>query len=253
MRVAVVGGTGLVGRHVMRTLQRDGHEAIVVARSRGIDVMTGAGLDDALAGVHAVIDVANISTNRRQAAVDFFSRATEQLMAAERRADVGHHVVLSIVGIDDVDWGYYEGKRHQEAVALAGPVPVSVLRATQFHEFVAQILSRTRFGPVAVVPRMRVQTIAAREVASSLASLAVGTPVGRVADLAGPEPHDLPELARRLATSRGRRLLVLPLKVPGAAGRAMAGGRLLPGRGARLGQQTFDQWLRSEDAKDVAV
>ena len=151
MRVAVAGGTGLIGRMVVDTLQLGGDTAVVVARSVGVDLLTGAGLDHALAGVEAVIDVSNIVTTRRGTAVRFFGTATRALLAGGQRAGVTHHIVLSIVGVDRVPWGYYEGKRHQEQLALEGPVPATVLRSTQFHEFADQMLQRG--GPVVLVPK----------------------------------------------------------------------------------------------------
>jgi uncharacterized protein YbjT (DUF2867 family) len=243
VRVAVAGGTGLVGRRVVAHLEAGGHEVAVLARSRGVDVVSGAGLDAALDGALAVVDVTNLETLRRSAAESFFSAATSHLMAAGERAGVAHHVVLSIVGIDRVDSGYYAGKRRQEELALAGPLPSSVLRATQFHEFAGQMLARTRRGPFAFVPKMRMQPVAADEVAAALASLAVGPAVGRAQDLGGPEPRDLVPLVRDLVRSRGDHVRVVPLPVPGAAGKAMAAGGLLPGPDALLGTQTFEQWL----------
>jgi len=149
MRIAVAGGTGVVGRRVVETLTQQGHEPVVLARSLGVDVATGAGLSDALAGATAVIDVSNAATLRRRTSVQFFTNSSTNLLAAGERAGVQHHVALSIVGIDRVDTGYYAGKRRQEDVVLAGPLPASVLRATQFHEFAGQLLSRTpgRFAP----------------------------------------------------------------------------------------------------------
>lgn len=246
MRVAVVGGTGTVGRHVVSALAATGHDPVVVSRSGGVDVVTGEGLDAALTGAQAVVDVSNVITGRRQVAVRFFAQSTERLLVAGAKASVGHHVALSIVGIDDVDWGYYDGKRQQERLVAAGPIPWSVLRATQFHEFPEQVLSATRHGPVATVPKMRIQPVAAREVGAALAELAVGPPAGRTPDLGGPEPHMLPDLARRLVRARGQRVLVLPVRLPGAADRAMATGALLPGPDARLGTQTFEEWLATD-------
>jgi uncharacterized protein YbjT (DUF2867 family) len=243
MRVAVVGGTGVVGRHVVDALTTGGHLPVVLARSAGIDVTTGAGLDDALAGVEAVVDVSNVTTMRRSTAVAFFEAATTQLLSAGQRAGVRHHVVLSIVGIDDVDYGYYEGKRRQERLARDGAVPVSILRSTQFHEFPGQVLGQA-VGPVAVAPRMRVQPVAAAEVGAALATLAVGPPVGRAPDLAGPEVHDVVDLARRLVRAQGRRRIIVPVRLPGEAGRRMASGALLPGPDADAGTVTFDAWLR---------
>lgn len=246
MRVAVVGGTGVVGRTVIGALRQAGHDAVVVARSHGVDVLTRAGLDDALSGAEAVVDVANVATLRRSRAERFFVTATTNLLEAEVRAGVRHHVVLSIVGVERVGTGYYAAKRAQEEAAMAGPVPVSVLRSTQFHEFAEQMLARTTAGPVALVPRMRIRPVAAAEVGAALAELAVGTAVGRAPALAGPDVHELPDLVRRVAEVRGSRVRVVPVSVPGSAGRAMARGGLLPDPGARVGRRTFDDWLAAQ-------
>jgi uncharacterized protein YbjT (DUF2867 family) len=243
MRVAVVGGTGVVGRHVVAALAAGGHEPSVLARSTGVDVATGEGLDRALSGAQAVVDAGNVATLRRRTAVRWFGASTRRLLSAEREAGVQHHVLLSVVGIDRVDSGYYAGKREQEQVALAGSVPVTVLRATQFHEFPGQLLERSGLGPLAVVPRMQVQPVAAAEVGAALAELALGPAVGRAPDLAGPEVHDLVELVRRVVRARGGRQRVVPLRVPGTAGRRMRDGGLLPEGPGRRGVVTFDQWL----------
>ena len=243
-RVAVAGGTGVVGRHVVSALRAAGCEPVVLARSTGVDLLTGRGLDEALRGVRAVVDVSNVATQRRSAAVGFFSAATSALLAAGARAGVRHHVVLSIVGVDRVDTGYYAGKRAQERLVSAGEVPWTVLRATQFHEFTEQVLAIVR-GPVAPVPAMRVQPVAAREVGEHLADLVLAAPVGRAPELAGPEVHELPDLVRRLLRARGSRRLVLPLRGPTAASRAVTGGALLPTGAGPRGRQPFDDWLRS--------
>jgi uncharacterized protein YbjT (DUF2867 family) len=240
-RIAVAGGTGMVGRHVVDRCRELGHEPVVLARSTGVDVVTGAGLAEALAGVDSVVDVTNVTTLARRRAVAFFEAATTHLLAAEKGAGVTHHVVLSIVGSDRVDFGYYLGKRHQEELALGGPVPATVLRATQFHEFAGQLLDRG--GAVTVVPRMLTQPIAAREVAEALVDLAVGTPTGLAAELAGPEQHQMSDLVRRVRDARGSRRPVLTVRLPGRAGSGMATGGLLPGPGARIGRQTFAEWL----------
>lgn len=241
-RVAVAGGTGVVGRHVVDAVRRAGAEPVVLARSTGVDLAAGTGLDAALRDVRAVVDVSNVATQRRAASVGFFTAVTSRLLAAEARAGVQHHVVLSIVGVDRVDTGYYAGKLAQERLALAGTVPVSVLRCTQFHEFVPQVLAAVP-GPVAVVPAMRTQPVAAREVAEHLLALATGPAVGRAPELAGPEVHWLPDLARRFLRARGQRRPVLPLRAPVAASRAAAGGALLPTGPGPRGTQTFAQWL----------
>lgn len=248
MKVAVAGGTGLTGRYVVDVLTRAGHEAVPLARARGVDLLTGAGLEPALDGVEATIDVSNVTTMKKQIAVEFFDKAGRNLLAAAARAGVRHHVTLSIVGIDRVRTGYYEGKLHQEAVVRGGGVPWSVLRATQFHEFAGQMLARLP-GPVAFVPTMMTQPIAVREVAEALVALTAGAPRGMAGELAGPRVESLVEMARRVIRVGGaRRRPVVPLWLPGP----MRTGGLLPsGPGAR-GMQTFDEWVAEEVAGGFA-
>ncbi|HEX3706204.1 MAG TPA: 3-beta hydroxysteroid dehydrogenase [Mycobacteriales bacterium] len=245
MRVAVAGGTGVVGRHVVAAVRQAGHDSTVIARSAGVDVVSGEGLDPALEGVSVVVDVCNVAALSKAKSEAFFTAATTNLMAAGERAGVGHYVVLSIVGCDRVDLGYYFGKRLQEQLALAGPLPVSILRATQFHEFPAQLLERSPGGPVSIVPRMRSQPIAAREAAAALVDMAVGEPVGMAGDIAGPEVHEMADLVRLVLRSRGSRRAVVGMRLPGATGRALAGDGLLPDGSGKRGTQTFAEWLGS--------
>ncbi len=250
MKIAVAGGTGVVGRYVVRAVESRGHEPVVLSRSTGVDLTTGAGLDQALAGAGAVIDVSNTTTARRRAAITFFAAVSEVLMRAEERAGVGHHVLLSIVGIDRVPLGYYKGKLYQEELCSGGSVPATILRATQFHEFPAQLLQRLPTAAVVPVPRMWSQTVAAREVADALVAAALSPPAGRLPDLAGPRVERMEDLVAQLLKARGRRSLVVPLRIPGRAGSAMAEGLLLPTDDGPRGTQTFDQWLAGEDARD---
>lgn len=257
MRLAVAGGTGVVGRYVVDEAVRRGHEVVVLSRHRpaeperpGVhwsraDVVSGDGVREALAGVDAVVDCTNAATMNADVASAFFRDATRHLTTVGAEQGVRHHVVLSIVGIDDVPTGYYRGKLAHEQTALAGPVPATVLRATQFHEFPGQILARTRRGPLALMPRMRVATVAAAEVGRALVELAEQPARGRAPDLGGPEEGDLADLARRYVRALGERVLVLPVRMPGAAGRAVRAGALVPKDGAR-GRLTFDAWLADE-------
>lgn len=246
--MAVAGGTGVVGRHVVIALRDAGHVPVVLARSVGVDVVTGRGLDAVLDGVQVVVDVTGVQTLRRSTAVGFFWAATRNLLEAGLAAGVRHHVVLSIVGIDAVGSGYYAAKLQQEQLAMEGPLPCSLLRSTQFHEFAGQVLARSRLGPLRLVPRMRVQPVAAAEVGAALAELAAAPhAVGRVPDLAGPEVHDLPDLARRLLQARRQSGRVVGIRPPGEVGRQLAGDGLLPDAGARLGTTTFDDWLAAGD------
>jgi uncharacterized protein YbjT (DUF2867 family) len=246
MRIAVVGGTGVVGRHVVDAVRAAGHDPVVIARSVGVDVISGEGLDAALTGAKVIVDVGNIATSGRAKSVAFFDKATANLLAEGSKAGVEHLVTLSIVGCDRVDLGYYFGKRRQEELVLAGPIPFTILRATQFHEFPGQLVERMPMGPVATVPRMRSQPIAAREVGEALAQLAAGEPIGRAPDLAGPEVHQMSDLVRLVLRSRGSRRPVVSLPIPGKMGKALAGGGLLPDEAGPRGRQTFAQWLGSQ-------
>ncbi|GAB3893323.1 NAD(P)H-binding protein [Kibdelosporangium lantanae] len=242
MRVAVAGGTGLVGRMVVRDLERAGHVPVVLSRSGGVDLTTGKGLVGALRGSAAIIDVSNQNLIGRKAAVGFFETAARHLLDAGVEAGAGHVVTLSIVGVDDVDMGYYYGKRRQEELVSTGPLPWTILRATQFHEFPEPLLDHAR-GPVAVVPRMLSRPVAAAEVAAELVQL-VGKPAGGyVRPIAGPEELQMADMAKRVARARGYRKLVLPVRLPGRVGRAMTGGALLPKGPYVEGRQTFAEHL----------
>jgi uncharacterized protein YbjT (DUF2867 family) len=242
MRIAVAGGTGLMGRLVVRELMTTGHDPVVLARSRGVDLTTGLGLAEKLTGCEALIDVSNVITMRKSVSVAFFGAATAQLLRAAARAGVGHQVALSIVGVDTVDYGYYLGKRRQEELIAAGPVPWTVLRTTQFHEFAQQLLGRVP-GPLVLVPKMRVQPVAAGEVAAALVDRATGRPGGFVPPMAGPEQLDLADMTRRLLKARSSRRLLVSMRLPGRTGAAMAGGGLLPEDPYVRGHQTYSQYL----------
>jgi uncharacterized protein YbjT (DUF2867 family) len=232
---------------VVEAARSAGHDVVVIARSAGVDLMTGAGLDDALRGVQVVIDVANVTTMSRKKAVGFFGAMTERLLAAEQRAGVGHHVALSIIGIDRVDYGYYEGKRRQEELVTAGPVPWTILRAAQFHEFAGQMLDRLP-GPVTPMPRMLSQPVAATEVAEELVRLAAGEPRGFAPEIAGPERLYVTDMARDVIRARHQRRVILPLRIPGAVGKAMREGGLLPTGEATVGRIRFADWLGASRA-----
>ena len=232
-----------MGRHVVERARAAGHDVVVLARSQGVDVASGQGLEQALEGVNAVIDVLSISTLSTEESTRFFETTTRALLAAAERAGVSHHVALSIVGIDGATEGYYVGKLAQEALVEKGPVPWTILRATQFHEFATQLYGRAKIGPFHVAPRMRTQPVAALEVAEALVELAAQPPAGRVPDLAGPREESMVDMVRAYARARGNRLWIPAISLPGAAGRAQRDGSLLPGPGARLGRQTFAEWV----------
>ncbi|GAA3935738.1 SDR family oxidoreductase [Microbacterium soli] len=246
MRIAIAGGTGTVGRHVTRAARDAGHEVVVLSRASGTDVLTGEGLDDALIGADAVIDVTNLTSLSAKRARAFFENGTRHLLAAEERAGVRHHVALSIVGIDDIDASYYAGKLAQERAVAASAVPFTIARAAQFHEFAGQLLSGVP-GPFAVVPRARVRPVAAREVGAHLVRVVEAGPQGRASDLVGPRDEDLADLARRQLAFDGIRRRVIEVRFPGAYGRGLASGSLRGGADAETGRIDFEEWLRSED------
>ncbi len=247
MRVAVIGGTGNVGRETVAALRAKGHDPVVVARSEGVDVITGAGLDAALEGVDTVVDVINIEAPDRATAENYFATETQNLQAAEQRAGVGHHVLLSIVGLDAVEGNaHYAGKRVQEAMVTDGAIPWTIVAATMFFDFGAMVAGWTRTGDAAIVPPLLVQPVAVADVADVLAEVAVGRPLGRTIEVAGPDTYDLVDLARRTLTARGDQVRLIASWRDSPLGVEMAGEVLLPGDGARITPTTFETWLAEQ-------
>lgn len=244
MRVAVVGATGRIGSLTVAELEHGGHDPVPISRSHGVDVATGAGLDDALAGVDAVIDASSTMAADEAGSVAFFSTSTRNLLEAEARAGVGHHVVLSIVNVDRVAGnGHYAGKRAQEATVVAGSVPWTIVRATQFHDFAEMVAGWTeRDGVVRVAPLL-LQPIAPADVAAILARVATDAPQHRHLDVAGPETHDMVDMARRTLAARGRDLRIVASWTDAVFDPSMAGEVLLPGPDAELAPTSFDDWL----------
>jgi uncharacterized protein YbjT (DUF2867 family) len=246
MRIAVAGATGNIGSLTTAALERDGHETVRISRSLGVDLTTGEGLDDALAGVDAVVDATNHTGADRAGTTNYFGTTTRTLLTAEEKAGVRHHVLLSIVGIDAVDGNaHYAGKREQERLVARGTVPWTIVRATQFHDFAAMVASWTERDGVAAIAPLLVQPIAPADVADVLAEVAAGEPRGRYRDVAGPETQDLVDMARRTHAARGQDVRLVPTW-SGLFGTSMAGDVLLPGEGARLAPTTFDAWLAEQ-------
>jgi uncharacterized protein YbjT (DUF2867 family) len=247
MRVAVAGGAGVVGRYAVAAARQAGHDVVSISRRSGVDVRSGDGSKEALTGVDVVIDTTNAATTNRAKATAFFTEVAGQLQSVGSAQGVVRLVALSIVGLERVPgFGYYEAKLAHEAALVAGPLPVSIVRVTQFHEFPAQVLSRGGIGPLALVPIMRIQPVAARAVGAALVGIAA-EPAATTVEIAGPEEKDLVSLARAIVRRRRARLFVAPLPIPGAAGRAMRTGGQLPSPGARIVGPTFEEWLDGGD------
>jgi uncharacterized protein YbjT (DUF2867 family) len=255
-KIAVAGATGRVGRHVVDGLTERGHDVVSISRSLGVDVVTGEGLAEALAGVETVIDAASQPAPDQDAATAFFTAATRNLHEVGEQAGVQRIVVVSIIGIDPFTAGFLAAKRVHEQAMLAGPIPVRILRAAQFHEFVEQVVDWGRQDGVSYVPDMRTQLVAGRTVAEALADLAtapdsaaVGTSTAPFPEIAGPRAESFVEMARLLAARRGD-----AVRIEGATNPADPDSdlyeqdALLPGPDATLAGPTFEEWLGTEEA-----
>jgi uncharacterized protein YbjT (DUF2867 family) len=247
MHIAVIGGTGVAGRHTVEALARAGHDAVVLSRSRGVDVTTGKGLEESLAGIEVVIDVTNVPVFDPEATPKLFATATRNILAAEQRAGVRHHVLLSIVGIDRFKGNpHLAGKRVQEEILARTAIPLTIQRATQFFEFAGTVIDWMRHGDVVELPPLLLQPVAAADVGEVLAELAVGKPLGRAPDLAGPEPQDFIDMARRILQARGEEVRLVPTWRGPLFGPDGAGEVFLPGPDARIAPTTFDAWLNTK-------
>ncbi len=243
MRIVVIGGTGMIGSRVVARLTAQGHQAVPAAPSTGVDTVTGAGLAAALAGADVVVDVSNSPSFDADAARAFFGTATANVLAAEAEAGVGHHVALSVVGVDRAPGvGYFRAKVLQEQLIEAGPVPYTIVRATQFYEFLggiadaATVDGTVRLGPVAIRP------MAAADVAAAVADAAVGAPVKGVVEVGGPDRYRLDELIRSVLAGRGDPRPVVTDPDAGYFGAVLADGELVPGAGATLAPTRLADW-----------
>jgi uncharacterized protein YbjT (DUF2867 family) len=249
-KIAVAGATGRVGRHVADLLEARGHDVVAMSRSGGVDVVTGDGLADALAGVECVVDAATGASPDEEAATAFFTAAARNLHEAGERAGVRRMVVVSIIGTDRFTGGYGAAKVAHERAMLSGPIPVRLLRAAQFHELVGLLVDWGRQGDVSYVPRMRTQLVAARTVAEALADMATAPDAASsraIPEIAGPREESLVEAATLLATRRGDPVRIEGTSDPADPDRDLyESGALLPGPGATLAGPTFEEWLRLE-------
>jgi uncharacterized protein YbjT (DUF2867 family) len=255
MKVVVVGGSGLIGSRLVARLRERGHEVVPASPSTGVDALTGRGVAEALAGAQVVVDVTNSPSFAPDDVLAFFRTSTTTLLAAERAAGVGHHVALSIVGTDRApDSGYLRAKLAQEELVAAGGVPHTVLRATQFFEFLRGIADASTEsgtgdgtgGDTVRVTDAHLQPVAADDVVDALAELATGAPVDGVVEVAGPEPIGLDELVRRVLAADGDPRRVVADRSAGYFGARIDDGTLVPGPGARIGAVSFADWLAKQ-------
>ncbi|MFL5869190.1 MAG: SDR family oxidoreductase [Thermoleophilaceae bacterium] len=245
-KIAVTGATGRLGSQLVDVLEGQGHEVVPIARSKGVDVITGQGLVEALHGVDVVVDLATGPSPDEKEATEFFTTSTRNLQEAGVQAGVKRIVLVSIIGIDKFKTGYNAAKVAQEKAALAGSIPTRIVRAAQFHEFVEQLLDWGRQGDVAYVAAMRTQVVAARALAEVLAELVTDSePIGPTLEVAGPRAERLVDLARLLVAERGESLQVSETTEFFPEGELYDSDAPLPGPDAKLVGPTYEDWLKA--------
>src|ERR1700733_910639 len=248
MKIVVIGGTGLIGSKTVAILRQGGHDVVAASPQSGVNTITGQGLKEALAGVQVVIDLANSPSFEDQAVLEFFETSEHNLLPAEAAAGVGHHVALSIVAIDRTDNGYFRAKVAQEKLIEASGVPYTIIRATQFLEFLRSIADSSAVGNTVRLPPVMFQPIAADDVAAIVAETALAAPRNGVLEIAGPERAPFSELVARYLKAVSD-----PREVVGDPEALYWGGRveersLVPLSEARLGRIGLDEWLRRSQA-----
>ena len=244
MKVVVVGGTGRLGSQVVAELRRREHDAVAAAPSTGFDAISGSGVDEGLAGAEVVVDVSNAPSFEADAVLEFFRASTGTLLAAERRAATRHHVLLSIVGADRApDSGYLRAKVAQERLVTDGGVPYTILRATQFFEFLGAIADSSTVDGVVRLTSATLQPIAVADLAVAVADVVEAPPVNGVIEVAGPEAIGLDELARRVLARAGDARPVVTDDSVAYFGAVIDDATLTPGTEARIAPTRLDDWL----------
>src|SRR5262245_11296196 len=249
MKIVVIGGSGLIGKKVVANLRKRGHDVVAASPSTGVNTVTGEGLAQALAGAQVVVDVANAPSWEDKAVLAFFETSGRNLLAAEAAAGVGHHVALSVVGTDRLlGSGYFRAKMAQEKLIKASPIPYTIVRATQFFEFVGGIAKEATEGQTVRVPPALMQPIAADDVAAVVADVALAKPQKGTFDLAGPEPIRQDDLVRQFLKATGDARTVTTDPKALYYGVAVDDQSLTPGANPRLGPTRFADWLRHQAA-----
>jgi uncharacterized protein YbjT (DUF2867 family) len=249
MKIVVIGGSGLIGSKLVERLREAGHDAVPASPDSGVDTYTGQGLEQALEGAQVVVDVSNAPAWEDAAALDFFQTTSRNILAVETATGVSHHVVLSIVGTDRLpDSGYFRAKLAQEEAVKAASVPYTILRATQFFEFLGRIADSSTEGDTVHLPPVLVQPEAADDVAAALADVAVGAPVNGIVELAGPEAFRFDELTRRVLSAQNDPRRVTTDIHARYFGAELGEHSLTPGDDPRLAPTRFEDWLSQSTA-----
>jgi len=244
MRIVVIGGTGLIGSKLVAKLAAHGQEAVPAAPSTGVNILTGEGLGDALAGAKVVVDVSNSPSFEDTAVLEFFEKSTRNILDAEAAAGVGHHVALSVVGTDRMaDSGYMRAKIAQEKLIENSSIPYTIVHATQFFEFAVRTADEASDGGTVRVPPVLIEPMAADDVAAAVCDVALAAPLNGTIEIAGPQPMPFEDWVRRGLRAAGDERAVVVDPQARYFGIRLSERTLLPGDGARLGATTFDDWL----------
>ena len=247
MKIVVIGGSGLIGSKLVNKLGEQGHDAVSASLDTGVNTLTGEGLDEALEGASVVVDVSNAPSWEDDAVMEFFTTSTGNLLAAEAAAGVEHHVALSIVGTERLtESGYFRAKLAQEELIAESPIPYSIVRATQFYEFIERIADDATDGNTVRLPPALIQPMAADEVASGVARVSVGAPLNGMVEIAGPEQFRLDELIRGVLTARNDPREVVTDPQARYFGINPGERALVPGADARLADTRFSDWRKQQ-------
>ena len=246
MKIVVIGGTGLIGSKLVGKLREAGHAPLAASPNSGVDIITGKGLAEALAGATIVVDVSNAPAWDDAAVMDFFQTSARNISSAETAAGVSHHVALSVVGTERLQGsGYFRAKLAQEEAVRAAPVPYTILRATQFFEFLGRIADSSGDGDTVRLPPVLIQPEAADDVAAALADVALSTPANGIVELAGAEPFRLDELVARVLSAKNDPRRVIADVHARYFGVELDDHSLTPGPNARIAPTRLEDWLRS--------
>lgn len=249
MKIVVIGGTGLIGKKVVSNLRQQGHEVVVASPSQGVNAVTGEGLANAIAGAQVVVDVANAPAWEDQAVLEFFEKSGHNLAATEKAAGVKHHVALSVVGTDRLlVSGYFRAKMAQESIIKSSGIPYTIVRATQFFEFVGAIAQFSTQGETVRLSSALLQPVVSNDVAAYIAEVAVAKPVNGIVELAGPDAIPLNELVRQFLTAIHDTRTVVTDEGSLYYGIRLNDQSLTPMKGARLGPTRFGDWLKTPAA-----
>jgi uncharacterized protein YbjT (DUF2867 family) len=244
MKIVVIGGSGLIGSKVVKNLRERGHDVVAASPSTGVNTLTGEGLAEAMSRAGVVVDVANSPSFEDQAVMTFFETSGRNLLSAEAAAGVRHHVALSVVGTDRLlESGYFRAKMAQENLIKAAKIPYTIVRATQFFEFVGAIAQSASDGQIVRLPPARMQPVVSDDVAAELANVAEAKPLNGVVDLAGPEPIAMDELVRRFLQAKNDARQVVTDPAATYFGTPVSDQSLVPTGPSRTGPTRFADWV----------